>query len=578
MTEDRDCLIHATKLREAVDAARCLVDKLSAVPSRKSIRTLLHQDDKHQMALQTVYDLEDALQSVLRDVDELRNRLLSPSTRLHDELLQEIFLYCSDSTVRVHPLQNTWKKFNPLVLTGVCSRWRTVALNTATLWAELSIESNSDASGSWANPWLVLRGGGDVESQIQRSGRYRAFLERSKQAGLGLSLNLHQLIPDSNQLLRVTDEVRQLGTKGGGINRLCLKTHARRDEINLESLKLVQQTVRDLKIVRTPEGPGSVAEAFGMNGDSIFSNEWPQLRSLTLSGIIMHSRPTLPYVPLRHLRKMDLFVDRTTTDVGILNVLQLCSTTLEELFVSYNWSTAGSSVPEGSSVPQMTPFPRLQHLKLGSLQDNLTVLLQHIWTPSLTQLDLHSNSMLIDGQQPDSTPFLAALSKFVQESQCRLEVVSLVEIPRSAWKEIVESTAAPTICSALYGNQLGDPMPHERVLDLQIGLDRLLNLEELVSVEPQSSLELEKMLQFVQSRQRLRNRGVSIKPIRRLAIQGRKAGTAEEHRECARLQKELAELVEHLVIELMRFDRTNKEWVFFEGGGDWHYTPDRFIL
>ncbi|KZO92685.1 hypothetical protein CALVIDRAFT_540766 [Calocera viscosa TUFC12733] len=178
MTEDRDCITHAAKLREVIDVARLLVDKLSAVPRRTSVRSLLHQDEKHQMALQTVYDLEDAMQSVLRDVDELRNRLLSPSTRLHDELLQEVFLHCSNSMVRRYPHQHAWKKFDPVLLTSICRRWRTVALNTATLWAELSIESNSDAYGRCENPWIVLRGGGDVDSHIQRSGRYRAFLER----------------------------------------------------------------------------------------------------------------------------------------------------------------------------------------------------------------------------------------------------------------------------------------------------------------------------------------------------------------------------------------------------------------
>ncbi|KZO92695.1 hypothetical protein CALVIDRAFT_540775 [Calocera viscosa TUFC12733] len=569
MTEDRDCIIHAAQLQEAVDAARLLVDKLSAVPPRRSIRSLLHQNDDHHMTVQAIYDLEDTMKSLLRNVNELRNRLLSPSTRLHDELLQEIFLYCSNSMVRRHPHQHAWKQFDPVILTSVCRRWRTVALNTAAVWANLNIEPSSGVYDPSENPWRVLSGDGDVDFHIHRDDRYRVFLERSKQAGLGLNLNLLNLpISNSHQLL--TDEVRQLGTKCGGIDRLYLQTLTSRDEIALESLKLVQQTVRYLKIMRGSTGRSPAAETHAMNGDSIFSNEWPRLQSLSLHAIGIPSRPPLPYVPLRHLRKLDLFVYPTTTDAGILNVLQLCNKTLEELVIQCSWSV------EGSSVPQMTRFPRLQRLKLNGYRHNLTVLLQHIWAPSLTKLELHPYAIQTDGQQPDSTPFLAKLSKFVQESQCRLEVVSLTEIPRSAWKEIVESTAAPTICSVLYGgSRVDDLVLHQGLLDLlKTDLHRLANLEELISTEPQSSLQLQNMLEFVQSRHPLHNRGAPVKPIRRVSIQGRQAEAAEERRECVRIQKELTELIEHLIVGQVRFDKPSKQWIVFEGGGDWHYKLD----
>ncbi|KZO92702.1 hypothetical protein CALVIDRAFT_540776 [Calocera viscosa TUFC12733] len=561
MTEDRDCIIHAAQLREAVDAARLLVDKLSAVPPRRSVRSLLHQNDDHHMTLQTIYDLEDTMKSLLRNVNELRNRVLSPSTRLHDELLQEIFLHCSNSMVPRHRHSHDWKKFDPVILTTVCRRWRTVALNTAAVWSNLSIEPRTVLYDP-LDPWRVPSGDGDVDFHIYRDGRYPAFLKRSKQAGLGLSLNLLNLpISNSHQLM---DEVRQLGTKCGGINRLCLQTITSRDEITLESLKLVQQTVRDLKIRRVPTSRNPEAETHTMNGDSIFSNEWPRLQSLMLHTIGIPSRPTLPYVPLRHLRKMDLFVYPSTTDAGILNVLQLCSTTLEELFISWGWSV------EGSSTPQMTRFPRLQHLRLNGFRDNFTVLWQHIWAPSLNKLELHSWDIQVDGQQHDFTPFLAALSKFVQKSHCPLEVVSLVEIPRSAWKEIVESTAAPTICSVTYGSRVDDLVLHQGLLDmLNTELPRLGNLEELISIEPQSSLLLQNILEFVQSRHRLHTRGAAVKPIRRVSIQGRQAEAAEERRECIRIQKELTELIEHIVVGQVTFDKPSKEWIFLEGGGDW---------
>ncbi|KII91813.1 hypothetical protein PLICRDRAFT_76753, partial [Plicaturopsis crispa FD-325 SS-3] len=80
----------------------------------ESIKDTLRTLERHRA------DRQKALESY--------NAVLSPFRRLPTELLVEVFVYClpeNDAPTR---------RCAPLLLMGVCKRWRSVALSTPRLW------------------------------------------------------------------------------------------------------------------------------------------------------------------------------------------------------------------------------------------------------------------------------------------------------------------------------------------------------------------------------------------------------------------------------------------------------------
>ncbi|PFH46664.1 hypothetical protein AMATHDRAFT_69294 [Amanita thiersii Skay4041] len=90
----------------------------------------------------------------LYDVHQFEN--LSPCMKLPDDVLHDIFSLLAEQVIL--PLQ---EKPVALVLSHVCSLWRTVALNTPTLWTDVAInfypakEDDIHAWLSYASQWLI---------------------------------------------------------------------------------------------------------------------------------------------------------------------------------------------------------------------------------------------------------------------------------------------------------------------------------------------------------------------------------------------------------------------------------------
>ena len=61
--------------------------------------------------------------------------ILSPVRRLPDDLLNEIFYHCSPSQRNPAMVGSE----APLLLTRVCSKWRSLAMSSPRLWSELHI-------------------------------------------------------------------------------------------------------------------------------------------------------------------------------------------------------------------------------------------------------------------------------------------------------------------------------------------------------------------------------------------------------------------------------------------------------
>ena len=125
-----------------------------------STQANISQLDGEIHRLQAVLDGLKHKRDALQTYTHLHMALIAPIGRLPPEILSEVFLHCQES-------QDS-KKLNklrlnkvPLLLGSVCSRWRTISLSTAQLWASfmLTIESAYLRSDIMlATTWLARAG------------------------------------------------------------------------------------------------------------------------------------------------------------------------------------------------------------------------------------------------------------------------------------------------------------------------------------------------------------------------------------------------------------------------------------
>ncbi|KAF8962992.1 hypothetical protein BDZ97DRAFT_1620486, partial [Flammula alnicola] len=87
---------------------------------------------RHLAALiQNLKEKEQTTQATIK----LYNRILSPARRVPPEIWSDIFYHCLPT--KRNPIMSTSDA--PLLLTRVCSAWRSAALSSPRLWARLHI-------------------------------------------------------------------------------------------------------------------------------------------------------------------------------------------------------------------------------------------------------------------------------------------------------------------------------------------------------------------------------------------------------------------------------------------------------
>ncbi|KAJ7940156.1 hypothetical protein B0H13DRAFT_1454893, partial [Mycena leptocephala] len=69
---------------------------------------------------------------------------------LPPEILAEIFIHCLPTQEFVTPDLTT----APLILCGICRRWREVALSTPKLWNSLFLQLNTYKTADFCQMWL----------------------------------------------------------------------------------------------------------------------------------------------------------------------------------------------------------------------------------------------------------------------------------------------------------------------------------------------------------------------------------------------------------------------------------------
>ncbi|KZT51020.1 hypothetical protein CALCODRAFT_155021 [Calocera cornea HHB12733] len=553
-----DIACHTAKLRASVDAARVLSNTLAEVPIRRIIRSVPAKDQEMDSILRSIRALEDTLQSLLREVDELRNGIFSPTMRIPDDLLRTIFLCCRDTRLLQKPadLHNyaRWKPFDVEVLTHVCRRWRLVAMDAGPLWAQATLVTTSDWSESRRNPWHLLQPSGPF-TNIREGVRLITLLDRSKHSPLNLSLKLKK---DTNWQ-SLTDGLRRIVNEGRGIKQLDITASTAGDSVTQCCLSLAPPTLRSLKIYRNAEvWEDHNAPAF--NAEIILSRSWPELVSLTLVGIDFPLRPASPYVPITRLITLEL---SSLLSEGTLEVLRLCSSTLERLVIRcYAWTEMQPSL-------NAVELPRVRHLQLAGGRETIVRLLPQIRTVSLTSADF--TEIVQPGTPPSADDqAIPAIKTFLLGSKRAIEVLSFTDIDGIMWNQLEGTSVSRTIRSLHFGIRTLRTSWSVEPIHLQRGLLQFPNLEELISNKPSTVEFLTAMLSCLEIRNRLDSSGAAMKPIRRLATRGGWASETPARRKSeAELYWQIQGMVQELVIGDLKWDKSLRQWVPFDERGDW---------
>ncbi|KAF8636818.1 hypothetical protein AX17_003241 [Amanita inopinata Kibby_2008] len=111
-------------------------------------------------------------ETLIRDI-EYYEAALAPHKRLPDDVLREIFIHCADSYGRVTiPLGLNEDRPPQLVLSHVCSSWRTLALSTHHLWSNVKVQRPSDLEKPFGASitWLQKAGTAPASLELAISG------------------------------------------------------------------------------------------------------------------------------------------------------------------------------------------------------------------------------------------------------------------------------------------------------------------------------------------------------------------------------------------------------------------------
>ena len=128
--------------------------------------------------------------SVIRKSIDSYTTILSPIRRLPTDILREIFYQCLHSTR--NPIMSAAEA--PMLLTQVCSLWRSVALTSPDIWAELHIPHPGSPETSLHYKRLTERAREDLQQTFSKvMGRrcqiVKEWLERSGSCFLSLSIS-----------------------------------------------------------------------------------------------------------------------------------------------------------------------------------------------------------------------------------------------------------------------------------------------------------------------------------------------------------------------------------------------------
>ncbi|KAG2089434.1 uncharacterized protein F5147DRAFT_841119 [Suillus discolor] len=112
---------------------------------QQQLDTVLHEISGLEAVMDSVKNLHQAVLEKKEKITQsmnLHKGLLSALWRLPTEILSQIFNHClPENIIFLSPLRLRVK--TPTLLTGICRRWREVAVGTPELWCRLYVKTDS---------------------------------------------------------------------------------------------------------------------------------------------------------------------------------------------------------------------------------------------------------------------------------------------------------------------------------------------------------------------------------------------------------------------------------------------------
>ncbi|KZO92723.1 hypothetical protein CALVIDRAFT_540799 [Calocera viscosa TUFC12733] len=560
------------QLQHALDAGNRFKTALHAI----DIRRPLHDDHQHDP--DTVNDavnrLQNDLKVLMQQINETRNALLSPLYRLHDDLLQEIFLMCTVAQpwrYIMQPEEVAQDTVDPLVITWICRRWRDIALRSPVIWTNVTLGPTTWPRALLVkNPWHpgVL---GEEKQRVQNWSRNQIFLERSKKTPLHITLlacrppimeKIRDLFLKENEgrpgprFLRITD------------SHLSHSEWTDATSLMLRCLEAVRDTVEYLSL-----GSNYQSENFDTFARSIVCASASNLHGLRLNGFHL---PTKLVPKSEYLNCRFLSLDRMTATSALM-LLSACPRLQHLVF------RASSQQLFQEFDLDVVELPCLRECFLLGKGIDFSRLLPAIRAPQLhtlkCQLKLWTRQIEDEERRQEYQQLSRTLTSFASSSGCSLHALSLTHIPLDFLPETL--AALPSLKSFqyveddYYGESYSTLLPEmtARVLCPQ--------LEEIIRHGYCSVKNMMKLERFIRERN-THNTENSLSPIRRLRLSydelqgGPPLFHLPDERRSAKLQKGLAQLLDEIVIGKVGLDKSTMDWVPSSGGGNWLQTWDDY--
>ena len=296
----------------------------------------------------------------------IHEQLISPLRSLPPELLSLIFSFCLP---HVEDLSKGWEKLPAFNIVQVCRRWRTIGLDTPSLWTVLPrIELNAKTA--------VVPG-----SRLKRSHQRRlAFLEETLRKSKDKLLWLD--VKADDDYLRVQQPI---------IDILAREAHRWGGFVIYSQLVTLNSICSAQRALQTAPGPpfprlqilGLHLINVLLSSEVSWFSQIPNLQELTISGLINPQNIDVPHGQLRLYHEE--CICRGTTRVTLNDVLKCSSETLESLEVF---------MMDRSPWPFTRPVivEKLKHLKIRSdPRASSTKLLNDLVIPSVEHLSFEQD-------------------------------------------------------------------------------------------------------------------------------------------------------------------------------------------
>ncbi|KAF8968488.1 hypothetical protein BDZ97DRAFT_1755172 [Flammula alnicola] len=349
--------------------------------------------DKLQKEIDRVHsllaDLSNQHEALSREIENHR-ALMSPIRRLSVDVIQEIFAHCLPT--EHNPIISRHEC--PILLTQICSGWRSIALSTASLWASIHIPIPTNAVPGYYPPlpaWDELTGVRQplLDAAKRRATAVKEWLARSGACSLDITVydrehstpfEIYNIIIDA--FIGFASRWGKISFEAPAANLERIAALSVTDVPMLQSLSIRGRSIHsgfqpnpnpnivfwsNCGILKAPR-LRDISYSLVTENFTAFPLNWSQLTSISLHGIAW---PAAPY----------------TSISKIAWILESCPRLIScRLEVASLPNDSIQPYPHSSSIS----LPYLRNMTIHAGRVDLSTLCEALDVPSLQQLEFHS--------------------------------------------------------------------------------------------------------------------------------------------------------------------------------------------